>query len=126
MDLKGKNVYISGPITGKLLNNAPAFAEAHAMLREMGAAAVYNPTLRWLRESVERSHERYMLQCVSALSSEYRGKPFYDAIVLLDGFESSEGALVELSVAKALGIPSVKMGDLRNLWSDRNAEATNR
>lgn len=122
MDLKGKNVYISGPITGRLLHNAPAFAEANAMLREMGAASVYNPSIRWLRESVERSHERYMLQCVNALSSECGGKPFYDAIVLLDGFEDSEGALVELSVAEALGIKAIKMGDLRNMWSNRKED----
>lgn len=120
MDPKGKNVYISGPITGRPLHNAPAFAEAHAMLREMGAREVYNPSLRWLRESVERSHEWYMLRCVNALSSECGGKPFYDAIVLLDGFEDSEGALVELSVAEAVGIDVLTVADLREAWEARN------
>jgi hypothetical protein len=50
MDLKGKNVYISGPITGKLLHNAPAFAEAHAMLKEMGVRQIGDPSFLWLTD----------------------------------------------------------------------------
>jgi hypothetical protein len=43
--------------------------------------------------------------------------------VLLDGYEGSEGARLELEVAEAIGIPSIKMGDLRNLWSNRKEDA---
>lgn len=119
MDLKGKNVYLSGPITGKLLHNAPAFAEAHAMLREMGAGSIYNPSMGWLREGSEHSHEWYMLRCLNSLSNGCGGRPFYDAIVLLDGYEGSVGSRVELEVAESIGVQSITMSELRNMWGER-------
>ena len=119
MDLKGKNVYISGPITGKLLHNAPAFAEAHAMLREIGADEIFNPVHIWYRSRLFSTHEQYMRKCLDELTKGSGCFTHYSAIVMLDGYEGSEGAKLELEVAEAIGIKAIKMGDLRNLWSNR-------
>jgi hypothetical protein len=120
MDLKGKNVYISGPITGKLLHNAPAFAEAHAMLKEMGVRQIGDPSFLWLTDRSDTgTHEDYMRMTLHDLTTSNRGEPYYSAIVMLDGYEGSEGARLELEVAEAIGLEVIKMGDLRNLWSNQ-------
>lgn len=124
MDLKGKNVYISGPITGKLLHNAPAFAEAHAMLKEMGVRQIGDPSFLWLTDRSDTgTHEDYMRMALHELTASNRDEPYYSAIVMLDGYENSAGARLELEVAEAIGIKAIKMGDLRNLWSNRKEDA---
>jgi hypothetical protein len=60
-----------------------------------------------------------MRMTLHELTASNRGEPYYSAIVLLDGYEGSAGARLELEVAEAIGIKAIKMGDLRNLWSNR-------
>lgn len=47
---EGRRVFLSGPMTNVVFNNAPAFAKAHARLKELGATAIYDPALNWLME----------------------------------------------------------------------------
>lgn len=116
MDLTGKNVYISGPMTGRAHYGVAEFALAHAALKEAGAEYVYNPAMRYLVKSQRKlaamRHEDWMCDCIHELTErERRDQTWveitpmkYDLLVQLPGWEESEGALEEFSVAKACGI----------------------
>lgn len=93
---RGKRVYVSGPMTGYPLHNAPAFAEATAALREMGYA-VCNPceTSEWLGVD-ELSHAEF-------LRFDFERVLEADFLVALEGWERSLGAISELLVATRIG-----------------------
>ena len=115
MDLKGKNVFLSGGMTGYTHNNVAAFVTAHAILRELGAAHVYDPALAWLtqpREADERmTHEDYMVRCIRELTRKtYMGSgTFYDLLVQLPCWEFSDGAWLEMCTAEGCGIEVVEL-----------------
>ena len=127
--LEGKNVFLSGPMTGMPCNNLQAFISAHKLLLEYGAKDIFNPAFQWLHEleqnKTEKSHEYYMRKCISELTkgdwfSEDREFGIdgdlparYDMLVRLDGWESSEGAVMESKVAEACGIQVVDLSDIR-------------
>lgn len=118
MDLRGKRVFLSGPMTGLEHNNIAAFAVAHALAHESHAARVYNPAQMWANEPEgtyeDKTHEDYMLDCVNELTRrDYRGKPTYDLLVSLPGWRESDGASHERDVAEHCGIPCVELDDLR-------------
>ena len=109
MKLDGKRVFLSGPMTGHRHNNAAAFATAHAIVKELGAGFVYNPATAWLSQRKEweevKRHEDYMLDCVHELTRrDFRGKPYYDLLVSLQDWHTSEGASHERDVAEHCGI----------------------
>ena len=119
MNLAGKNVFLSGPMTGLKHNNVDDFARAHAIVRELGAKHVYNPAYMWLSQPLvmddRTTHEEYMRRCVYELSRPAYGAvnvPYYEAVVFLDGWCDSPGANLEHEVAQACGIPCVFIGDL--------------
>ena len=119
MNLAGKNVFLSGPMTGLKHNNVDDFAKAHAIVRELGAKHVYNPAYMWLSQPLamddRTTHEEYMRRCVYELTRPAFGEvncPYYGAVVLLDGWCDSPGANLEHEVAQACGIPCVFIGDL--------------
>lgn len=100
VSVNGRRCFISGPMSGIELNNAPAFVEAHAMLKEIGAAEVFDPVVQWLSETGEtRSHAYYMRVCLNSLLN---GR--WDILVSLPGWEESRGARLEREVAEACGI----------------------
>lgn len=118
----GKAVFISGPMTACEHLNAAAFAEAHALLREAGAHEVYDPSWEWMRR-VERKmgHDVYLRRCIHELTrpretlsgvvdDAYR---HYHAIVQLEGWQESAGAMTEYLVARACGIRCVPIEELR-------------
>ena len=100
-----KRVYLSGPMTGKPELNFPAFAAAAKWLRhpsfdlEVVNPAELNPdpTTSW--EDCMRADIKALCDC--------------DAIVLLEGWEASKGAHIELQVAHRLGL-EIKF--LRDYW----------
>lgn len=93
-DLWDKCVYVCGKVTGNP-NAAQAFACATAMLQEYGVQSAVNPydKFAWMgkRESI-------MMCCIQELMR-------CDALVALPNWRDSEGARLEVAVAKACGIP---------------------
>ena len=106
--LKGKRVFISGPMSGIEHYNAPEFARAHAICREQGAVRVFDPTWEWMNETgEENTHEWYMRRCINALTNGT-----FDVLLQLDGWEDSEGARLEHDVAQACGIEVIELDEL--------------
>lgn len=120
MKLEGKNVFLSGPMSDYVLNNADGFAKAHAMVRMMGAREIYDPAEAWLRQPLAdddvTTHEEYVRRCVHELTRPaYCGRrgPHYDVLVSLPGWQDSEGAFTERAAALDCGIECV---DLERAW----------
>lgn len=119
MNLEGKTVFLSGGMSGYEHYNIGAFANAHAIVRELGASKVYDPAFAWISQPLEDdaklTHEDYMLKCLHELtrpSFHREDGPFYDVLVSLPYWGDSEGAVVERAVAEACGIVCVDLEDL--------------
>ncbi len=117
MKVKGKTVYISGPMTGWENFNKEAFDEAERRLRDMGAAGVFNPASSLPRYDQGWEREDFMLDDLDTLTMKYRALegpaicPVFHAVVLLPLWWTSKGARLERKVAKAVGIPVVRLRD---------------
>ena len=89
-----KRIYISGPMTGHLELNFPMFNAEAARLRALGYDVVNpaelnpNPDAQW--HDCMRNDLKALLDC--------------DTLVLLDGWERSSGAHLEMHVAHRVGI----------------------
>lgn len=88
-------IYIAGPMTGLPGYNLLAFAEAAERLRQLRFDA-RNPGHRGVIDGYGwqdymRDGVRMLLDC--------------DAVALLDGWEGSRGASLEVHVARALSLP---------------------
>lgn len=127
MNLTGKNVYLSGPMSGLDHNNVQGFARAHAIVRAAGAERIYNPADAWLSHSLEwdrlLSHEQYMLDSVNTLTHVTHDAsapfhPLYDVVVLLPGWSESAGARLEYEVARACGIKTLDLADVEDALRD--------
>lgn len=95
-------VYLSGPMTGLPDLNFPAFRAAAAALRAKGIDVVSpaeisaeNPD-SW--ESCMRADIKALCDC--------------DALVILPGWESSNGAHLEVHIAHRLGMKIMHLADL--------------
>ena len=119
IDVKGKSIFLSGPMTGIDLYNAPAFVEAHARLKLMGCGEAFNPAIEWLwDDSGSEDRLYYMRRCIEALG---RGplsfnSDHWDMLVSLPGWEDSEGARLERTIAESLGI---ECHDLEEVVGDK-------
>ena len=91
-----KTVYISGPMTGIPEHNLPAFNERAKAWRDAGWF-VRNPAEEAEKYTVERRSEFLKNDIRSILDS--------DAIAILPGWQKSEGALMEVHIARTLGMP---------------------
>lgn len=95
-------VYVSGPMTGLPDFNRAAFNEAATWLRGQGFD-VFNPAeqlggdLTGPRADYMRTNIFQLLAC--------------DSLLLLPGWEQSEGATLEVAIARELGLPRYKLGD---------------
>lgn len=120
VDVKHKNVFLCGPMTGCHAYNVAEFAWAHKKLLDAGAERVFDPAYEWYT-SLDVGHERdahdeCMLRTISELTTtKDGGKAFYDMVITLDGWQGSEGACTEVCVARACGIP---VHDLADVISD--------
>jgi len=89
-----KRLYLSGPMTGLPQANFPAFHAEAARLRDLGYEVVSpaeinaDPSGGW--HACMRNDLKALLDC--------------DAICLLDGWEQSQGAHLELHVAHRVGL----------------------
>lgn len=111
IDITGKRVFLSGPMSGRYCYNVAAFATAHARLKEAGADWVFDPAVSYLREtrheSERHNHSEYMRRCLHELTRpQYDRKDGheYDLLVSLPGWRDSEGAATERTVAQACGM----------------------
>lgn len=95
-------MYLSGPMSGLPDFNYPTFRRIAADLTSRGYV-VSNPAdnglpdgLSW--EDYIRTDIRMLLDC--------------DAVVVLPGWETSRGASLEVTIARALGMPVIALDDL--------------
>lgn len=95
--------FISGPITNRIDNYQHAFADAQMVLEFLGYK-VLNPA--WLPKGLKIEDyvkiDNAMLECS-------------DVIVLLPGWENSEGSRKEVELAKQLGKQIIKYEVIKNL-----------
>lgn len=89
-----KKAYVSGPMTGLTDHNFPAFHEAAARLRGMGYEVV-NPADKGIVEGWEWSD--YLRHDIGELCE-------CDAVYMLKDWIYSNGACLELTVARGLGL----------------------
>lgn len=105
-------LYIAGPMTGLPGYNLPAFAVAAVELEALGYRTVnpgrhgVNPLYTW-RDYLRRGLVE-LLEC--------------DGVALLDGWEHSKGATLEVHVARALEMP---VRPLTEWFALRATRATN-
>ena len=116
-DFTNKHAFVSGPITGKPNFNAELFDAAEALLYELGAATVWTPiSLTPLYGHDEQTHEGYILLNLHPLTAFYRDKGEVrrgvDCVVMLPGWQDSEGARVERVVAEACGIDVIEWDEV--------------
>lgn len=93
-----KRVYISGAMTGIADFNHPAFFAAEMELRARGYYPV-NPARNGIKPNWQWCD--YMRKDIAALMT-------CDYIYLLDGWENSRGASLEVFIATQLNIPILK------------------
>ena len=100
--VKGKKVYLSGPITG-IKNYKGLFLFAEEIVRMCDAARIFNPASQ-IPDSL--GYEQAMKRCVAALAE-------YDTIMLLPGWHISKGARLEHDIALACGINIIDSTDYK-------------
>ena len=109
--LKGRNVYLSGPITGVKGYKYP-FIFMEKVLNKVGDGIIFNPATEIPSDT---SYEAAMATCLQALSLRVRDGedepyyPMYEVMILLPGWVKSQGAQIENRVAEACGIEVVDM-----------------
>lgn len=100
--VKGKKVYLSGPITGKK-NYKGLFLYVEELIKLCDVFRIFNPASQ-IPDSLD--YEQAMKQCVAALAE-------YEAIVMLPGWHTSKGARLEHDIALACGINIIDLTDYR-------------
>ena len=115
VNLKGKAVFLSGPMSGRSFYNVSEFAEAHAKLKAAGVHDIYDPAIEYLKSGAfeaVKPHAFWMGCCIRELVtpasvnvlSERYGECHYKVLVSLPGWQDSDGARLEREVAEACGI----------------------
>ena len=103
-------VYLCGKMRGIKDLNFPRFLEAAKTLRDMGFT-VFNPAEHDMMEGLDPSKDEpkelkhYMVHDLPEVCKA-------DMLVVLDGWETSVGACLEIHVAKTCGITVVRMSGL--------------
>lgn len=95
-DIKGKRVYLSGPITNTK-NYKGLFMFAEELVKMCDASQVFDPASQ-IPDSL--GYEDAMKRCVRALTD-------HDTIVMLPDWNVSQGSKVEHEVARACGMDVV-------------------
>ena len=115
--VKGRSIYLSGPMTGLPDWNRAAFDDAMRTLAGFGADTdhSYNPASH-VAEMHKWSHDRCLMASIRALCSRRPGPQHsiaaYDLLVSLPGWEQSAGARLEREVAVACGIEVCELDEV--------------
>ena len=120
-DMRGRRVYLSGPMSGRPDMNRAAFQVAAEAMRDAGAAAVWDPC-----ELADRSwfpcagwamseREQAMREDLRELTRCDEHGAYWDVVVRLASWDGSAGARLEDACAEAMGIPRVDLADVRGL-----------
>ena len=109
-DIRGKRVYLSGPMSGLPNLNAAAFDKAQEELIALGAEFVFNPARAWGHNDREASW--YMRHDLHRLTESDGGSPLFDVVVMLPFWNTSAGASLELRVARACGIHIINLQEV--------------
>lgn len=106
INLNGAAIYLSGPMAGSLYYNRAGFAEAEAMLYNLGARIVFNPCEHYRKGGKLPDWSTYecMRRNLSILTGGASHKPNFDMMVLLDGWEYSKGSNAERMCAEVIGM----------------------
>lgn len=109
---RGECIYISGPVTG-VKGYKYLFIFIDKILQELGVFITFNPAKQIPSDT---SHEAAMAICLSNLTQRDYGENgtstnFYDRVLLLPGWFTSEGARLENQVAHACGIKVSEFAD---------------
>ena len=105
-DIKGKRVYLSGPITN-MKNYKGLFMFAEELAALDGAEQIYNPAAQIPASS---SWEQAMHRCLSEITN-------YDTVVMLPGWNTSRGARLECDVALACGMNVIDLTKCRHTYT---------
>lgn len=127
-------LYVSGPMRGYPEFNFPAFREAAQRLRSMGHEPL-SPAERDERNGFDptgltgfENLSRLGFSLRGALAADCRMIcEEADGVVVLDGWQNSKGATAEVALARALGLPVLKIGhsyDERCVKVNRLVEVT--
>lgn len=105
-DIKGKRVYLSGPITNTK-NYKGLFMFAEELVSYDEAEQIYNPAAQIPANS---SWEQAMHRCLSEITN-------YDTVVMLPGWNVSRGARLERDVALACGMRVIDFSENKIIYS---------
>jgi hypothetical protein len=118
------NIYIAGPMRGQPEFNFPAFDAAEARLTADGWR-VFNPAERDRREGFDERgltgheplHELENFDHRQAVADDLQWLALDgDAIYMLNGWQTSKGAVAERAVAMSLGLDIYYESDADALW----------
>lgn len=101
--VEGKNIYLSGPMTGVSGMNRDGFAAAEITCLEGGAEDVYNPA-DIDNDPDGATREQMMLDDIQHLVWWTGAYEPCDVVVQFPGWDRSRGSVVEHMVAAACGI----------------------
>ena len=105
-----RKIYLSGPISGLPIEQAIENFEEAGRLFEMLNFKVLNP-LKISPFEVSKTWADYMKDDLIALLDCVPNK---DCIYMLRGYERSNGAMIELQIANALGLVVLYQGSICN------------
>ena len=101
-------IYLAGPMSKLPEHNFPRFRIVTAQLRALG----------WQVTSPVEICEDASLPWGQLMRADIRAMLLCDELVLLEGWESSDGALLELAIAHRVGMPIRQLRDLLQEHAD--------
>jgi hypothetical protein len=103
IDLKSKTVYLSGPISDRPESYSAAFASAADVLTGLGAAVINPAELPDSEDSPDA--QTVWRKCLARDVSIILGHDGLDAIVVMPGWEHSQGCQLEIHAARCRKLP---------------------
>lgn len=128
--------YIAGPMRGIKDFNFPAFHEAAAYLRGLGATVFNTCEIEESKcgkgfnksetgDLKDIKHPAWDFRVAFAWDCEYIALQA-DAVVCLPGWEKSKGAQAEVAIARALGLPVLEYPTLKPIINSEDIESLKR